>query len=255
MMGADQQGFQTGPRWSDSMNRNRLWAAMTALTLIPLAGPVVHGQGHVDDVGLTVLAPGGPITTSGGDWSGTYAGRVFEGIFAANTASSPGFDAASGTFPLGSQIRFDFAKQLLYWNGTALATPTASMTLDFQAGQFATITGGDMAGAPGFIIDSVTAGGGFHDHLDYTVSAGAPAGLYGLVLTLGPGGGSTGFTSSAPFLVTLMQGNLDPTSYTAGMNALVDAAFVPVPEPSTLALAVLAAAAGIPLARLRRLKK
>jgi hypothetical protein len=225
-------------------------------TAAALTGSVARAQVHFDDIQLSVPVTDGPIVTAGGDWTGTYAGRVFEGIFdAGGQAGSPGFDSPGGTFDPAATIRFDFAKQLLYWNGSALATPSATMTLDYQETRFATITGTELAGGPGFVITSVPGTGAFHDHLDYTVSAGAAAGLYGLVLTLGPGGSGMGFTQSEPFLVTFLQGNLDLPEYQAGMEALVDVAFAPVPEPSTVGLLGIAAVAGGWLASRRAWKK
>lgn len=207
-------------------------------------GPALLAQGHMDDVGLSVLAPGGRIVTAGGDWQGTYAGRVFEGVFdGSGLATSPGFDAPAATFRAGAQLRFDFAKQLLYWNGSALATPAATMTLDYQ-GSSATITGGAVTGGPGFLFPAVPIDGSFHPHLNYGISSGAATGLYGVVLTLGPGEGSTGFSTSEPFLVTFLQDSLSTSSYNDGMQALVGAAFVPVPEPSGLLLSSAAALAG-----------
>lgn len=227
--------------------------SIAAVLICLLARTVAHGQVHVDDIRLSVPAPGGPIVTSGGEWPGTYAGRVFEDVFTSNAAASPGFDSPVGTFQAGSQIRFDFARELLYWNGSALAVPAATMTLnDENFARFATITGSDVAGAVGFNISSVPSNGSFHQHLNYVVSSGAAAGLYGLVLTLGPQEGSVGFTTSESFLVTFLQGSLDTPSYDAGMDALVGAAFAPVPEPSGIALGLAAAAALAAAARRRR---
>lgn len=210
---------------------------------------------HAGDVLLTVPTANGPIVTSGGEWVGTYAGRVFdEGIMPATapyTTGSPGFDSAAGTFPAAATIRYDFVKQLLYWNGSALAVPAATMTLDYVGNRPATITGTDFAGAPGAVITSVPSNGSFHEHLNYTLTSNAAAGLYGVVLTLGPDGGSTGFTASEPFLVTFSRGSFD--NYAAGLSTMVDAAFAPVPEPSGIALA--AAAAGGGWLALRRARK
>jgi hypothetical protein len=201
---------------------------------------------HAGDIELTVPTPNGPIVTSGGEWVGTYAGRVFdEGIMPANapyTTGSPGFDSATGTFPATATIRYDFVKQLLYWNGSALAAPAATMTLDYLGNRPATVTGTDFAGAPGAVITSVPSNGSFHEHLNYTLTNDAAAGLYGVVLTLGPGGSSTGFTTSEPFLVTFSRGTVD--NYATGLSTMVDAAFAPVPEPSGIALAAAAAGGG-----------
>jgi hypothetical protein len=202
---------------------------------------------HQGDILLTVPTADGPIATSGGTWSGEYAGRVFdEGLMplaAPYTTESPGFDSLAGTFPAGATIRVDFAKQLLYWDGFALAPPPAAMTLDYQGVRSATITGSDTAGAPGFVITSVPSTGAFHEHIDYSLPDGATTGLYGVVLTLGPGAGSTGFTTSEPFLVTFEQGFA--SNVPAGVQAMVDVAFAPVPEPSTLGLMGIAAAGGL----------
>lgn len=210
---------------------------------------------HAGDILLTVPTANGPIVTSGGEWVGTYAGRVFdEGNMPPNapyTTGSPGFDSATGTFPAAATIRYDFVKQLLYWNGSAMATPAATMTLDYLGSRPATVTGTDFAGAPGAVITSVPANGSFHEHLNYTLSNNAADGLYGVVLTLGPGAGSTGFTTSEPFLVTFALGSFD--NYATGLATMVDAAFAPVPEPSGIALA--AAAAGGGWLALRRARK
>ena len=184
-------------------------------------------QLHSGDITLSVPVAGGPIVTTGGEWVGEYAGRVFdEGIMPATppfVTSSPGFDSSTGTFPAGSLIRFDFVKELLFWDGAMLAPTTATMTVDYQDVRFATISGGDTAGAPGFIITSVPSNGSFHEHLDYALPSGAAAGLYGLVLTLGPGGSTPAFTTSDSFLVTFARGSF--SGYVAGLEAMVDAAF------------------------------
>ncbi|MFM7136960.1 MAG: hypothetical protein ACKO1M_07815 [Planctomycetota bacterium] len=219
-------------------------ALLLITTWILLAGTALAQ--HVGDIVLTRPAANGPIVTSGGGWLGPFAGRVFdEGLMPASapyTTDAPGFGSATGAFPAGATIRYDFVKQLLYWNGTAMATPTATMTLDYRGNRPATITGTDFAGAPGAVITSVGSNGSFHEHLNYTLTSNAAAGLYGVVLTLGPGAGSTGFTTSEPFLVTFERGTVD--NYATGLSTMVDTAFAPVPEPAGLALGAAAAAGG-----------
>lgn len=196
------------------------------LAWVALATQAV-AQLHSGDITLRVPVAGGPIVTAGGEWVGEYAGRVFdEGIMPAAppfVTSSPGFDSSTGTFPAGSLIRFDFVKELLFWDGAMLAPTTATMTVDYQDVRFATISGSDTAGAPGFIITSVPGNGSFHEHLDYALPGDAAAGLYGLVLTLGPGGATSAFTTSDSFLVTFARGSF--SGYVAGLEAMVDAAF------------------------------
>lgn len=211
-------------------------------------------QVHSGDIELSVPTAGGPIVTDGGDWTGTYAGRVFEGVFpltAPFTTDAPGFDSLTGTFPAGDTIRLDFVKQLLFWDGSALVSPNVGMTLDYQGVRSATITGTDFGGLSGFVITSVPSNGAFHEHIDYAVPNTAADGLYGVVLTLGPGSPTTAFTTSDAFLVTFEQGtSLTPTSYDAGMQAMVDVAFVP--EPGGLLMAVAGIAGGSLLLRRRR---
>jgi len=201
---------------------------------------------HAGDILLTLPTPNGPIVTSGGEWAGPYAGRVFEeGIMPSTapfTTAAPGFDGASGTFPAGGMIRYDFVKQLLYWSGSTMATPAATMTLDYGGDHAATVTGTDVGGAAGAVITPVPSNGSFHAHPNYTLTNNAAAGLYGIVLTLGPGSGSTGFTTSEPFLVTFSRGIVN--DYATGLATMVDTAFAPVPEPSGVVLAAAAAGAG-----------
>ena len=205
---------------------------------------VAAAQLHSGDIDLDVPVVGGPIVTSGGDWTGTFAGRVFEGVMSSTppyVTTAPGFDSLAGTFPVvpaPAQIRFDFVSQLLYWNGTALTTPASALTVSFSS-QSATVTGSDTAGKAGFVIAPVSAQGAFHDHLTYSLPTGAASGLYGAVLSLGPAVGSTGFTTSDPFLITFLHGSV--ADIPGGMDALVNAAFVP--EPSGVGIAGVAAAA------------
>jgi hypothetical protein len=218
--------------------------AATTLAVVGLAGRA-HAQ-HSGDIELDVLVANGPIVTSGGDYTGTYAGRVFEGVMPSITpleTDAPGFDSLNGTFPANAQIRFDFVKQLLYWNGTALTTPASSLTVSYGSSKTATIGGGDTAGLPGFVIAPADSAGAFHKHMFFSLPDGAAAGLYGAVMTLGPGPGATGFTTSDSYLVAFSNGSF--LDQAAGLDAMVDVAFAPVPEPSTWVLAGTGLAAAV----------
>lgn len=213
-----------------------IFAATALAAVVGLAGRA-RAQ-HSGDIELDVPVANGPIVTSGGDYTGTYAGRVFEGIMpsvAPLETDAPGFDSLNNTFPANAQIRFDFVKQLLYWNGTALTTPASSLTVSYGSSKTATIGGGDTAGLPGFVIAPANAQGSFHTHMFFSLPEDAAAGLYGAVMTLGPGPGATGFTTSDSYLVAFSNGSFsDPVG---GLDAMVDVAFAPVPEPSTWVLA------------------
>jgi len=122
-------------------------------------------------------------------------------------------------------------------------SPNVGMTLDYQGVRSATITGTDFGGLSGFVITSVPSNGSFHEHIDYAVPNTAADGLYGVVLTLGPGGPTTAFTTSDSFLVTFEQGtSLTPATYDAGMQAMVNVALVPEPAGGMLAAAGVVAA-------------
>lgn len=201
----------------------------------------------ITDVNMTIPSPGGRIVTSGGDWSGEFAGRVFEGIATLTSGTlryteNPGFYAPDFTFPLtttGSQarLRLDFTKELLYWSGTALESPAAGLRVSY-GGRTAWITGTDTAGATGIFLSSAT-NGGYHEHARFSIPSVAPNGLYGFTFELGPDGASVGtFSPSLPLLITVQKGSLSTEAYAAGMNALVTAALVP--EPSTLGMAAAA---------------
>lgn len=206
----------------------------------------------VTDVNMSIPTPGGAIITSGGEWSGQFAGRVFESIATTTSGTliyteNPGFYSPALTFPLtttGSQarLRLDFTKELLYWTGTSLAAPSAGLRVSSGA-RTAWITGTDTAGAPGIFL-STAIDGGFHTHVRFSIPTAAPAGLYGFTFALGPDGTSVStFQQSQPLLITIQKGTLSPQDYAAGMNALVTTALAPVPEPSTLGMA--AAATGV----------
>jgi hypothetical protein len=214
-----------------------------SLGIAALSVQVAHAGPHTD-VEILLPTANGSIVTAGGDYVGDLAGRVFEGEFISNLATEPGFDAQTGTFAPGAEIRFDVVKQLMYWNGTALVAPTSNVAISFGINAV-TVTGTDYSGLPGFRIG--TAGlsgpgtGGFHTDLDFDLSAGAPDGLYGVVLTLGPQAPTTGFTTSLPFLMAFSQGTVANPS--AGLDAMANAALVP--EPSSVVLAGLGAAGAL----------
>jgi hypothetical protein len=197
------------------------------------------------DINLSIPSPGSPLLTTGGTWTGMYAGKVFESFIPTLSTGDPGFFASAGTFATGSRIRIDFTKELMFWNGSSLATPAAGLTIA-TGPRSATITGTSFGGAPGIFLSTVSIDGSYHMHATWSLPAGAATGIYGVVATLGPDGATTGFTTSDPFLVTFEKG-VSP-NYEAGLNAMVNAALVPEPSAVVLTIAGLAGAA----IRLRR---
>lgn len=197
-----------------------------------------NAQVHTDDIGVSLDA-NGKIVTSGGDWQGPYAGRVFEGILPSSSpfeTDAPGFAGSVGTFSPNANVRLAAVKELLYWNGERLVPTASSMTLSYGS-KSATITGTPLVDATGFDIPASNTGA-FHRHVWYALDSSAADGLYGILLTLGPGAGATGFSSSDPFLIAFGKG--DVLDMEGGINAMVNAAVVP--EPSGVVLAALGAA-------------
>lgn len=210
--------------------RKSVLSMLTANAL--LTAPVFADGLHLD---VDVEIQEGKLVTAGGEYAtGPLAGRVFHSEMAPGTPFStiePGFDAAANTFALGAQVRFDFVQQLLYWSGTALAAPTANVTVSLGQNT-RTISGTDTAGLAGFLVATSGSTGGFHQDLTWSLPAAAPDGLYGVVLTLGPEAGTTGFTSSDAFLIGFQKGDVADVS--GGLEAMATVAAVP--EPSTWVL-------------------
>lgn len=230
---------------------NHYWIPSLVISVaVVLAGTGTASADAVVDVNLSIPTSGSPLLTTGGTWTGIYAGKVFEGFIPTSSTTDPGFFASAGTFATGSRIRIDFTKELLFWNGSSLATPAAGLTIS-TGPRSATITGTSFSGAPGIFLSTVPTNGSYHMHPTWSLPAGAAIGIYGVVATLGPDGATTGFTTSAPFLVTFEKG-VSP-NYEAGLNAMVNAALVP--EPSAVVLTVVGlVGAAIQLRRKLRLR-
>lgn len=210
------------------------------LCVISLMPTSVDAQIHAGDVQLLLI--NSRLTTAGGAYPGPLNGRVFEGIIpSGGTTDNPGFDSAAGFLQPGETIRFDFVREVLYWNGTTLTQSPRSMTVAIGSSQ-ATLSPTDFGGKAGFEIAGGDAIGAFHQHLFFSIGSGAPAGLYGVVLTLGPAGTST-FGTSEPFLMAFRR-NAAALNPQAGLDAMA-ATLVAVPEPSSLGLSLVGVAAGL----------
>lgn len=226
------------------MNPSRIPSLVISAAVI-LMGAGTASADAVVDINLSIPTSGSPLLTTGGTWTGIYAGKVFESFIASTSTGDPGFFASAGTFAATSRIRIDFTQELLFWNGSSLATPAVGLTIA-TGPRSATITGTSFGGAPGIFLSTVSLNGSYHMHATWSLPAGAASGIYGVVATLGPDGATTGFTTSAPFLVTFEKG-VSP-NYEAGVNAMVNAALVPEPSAVVLTVAGIVGAA----MRLRR---
>ena len=148
-------------------------------------------------------------------------GLIFEGEFGtglfSNVATEPGFasepEEGQG---IGADdlIGFNVLGPLTYWDGTSFQSPgettltiagvgaasdvVVSATSEIQLADFM---------APANLIGQADAMGEFHSDLSFTISAGAPIGGYGLMLSLSTDG--EGIADSDPFGVFLNFGELD----------------------------------------------
>ena len=121
----------------------------------------------------------------------------------------------------------------------------------YQFANSVTLSANDTNGKPGLLLGGASSNGEVHIHVDYELPTTAPAGVYGLMLTVGPTGTAT-FEKSDPILVALRRGatNLNPDQGVAAMAALLPTP-VPVPEPTGLGLAA-GAAVAVAVIRCRR---
>lgn len=193
-------------------------------------------HGH-SDVEFSFVA--GAIDVEPGDEGFVFEGEFGEGAFA-NVASEPGFGSEveeGAGINAGNIVGFNVLKPLFYWDGAQATSPgDASITIAGAGGAGDTVvsasTGEQLADftTPANLIGQAADDGDFHTDLDFTVSDGAPAGGYGLVLSLStddPGG----IGDSNPFGIFLNFG-LDEALFEAGVGAFNQV----VPEPSSMIL-------------------
>lgn len=234
----------------NSRSLTNIVVLLVSLIVVASATSKANAQAHANDIQLLLI--NSRLTTTGGTYAGSLNGRVFEGSFprASGQTGDPGFGSAAEFLASGEKIRFDFVREVLYWNGTALTQSPRSVTATTLAGLSSTLSPTDFGGKAGVEIgggDVLT--GAFHHHLNFSFGgSNAPNGVYGLIMTLGAAG-TASFGTSEPFLIAFHRGSsgLNPA---AGVDAM--AALVAVPEPSTLVLAVAGIVAGFVRRQRRR---
>lgn len=184
------------------------------------------------------------------------------GAVVANDLSTPGFQPLPGGQALGFRfVSHEIAglrSNLFYWNGLD-STTTPNGVIDagdvrftpaapghrlsfFLGGTNASVFGTD-ADVAGFTLQTTTASGTIHRHVDSYLdfsSAAPPAGIYLLALEFT----MAGHTNSDPlFLVYDVNRNATDAQAVA-MSWVQDNLVIPVPEPSGMILALFGAAAG-----------
>lgn len=175
-----------------------------------LAGLPAIAQLHSSDIAVGVVD--GRIVTGVIDpdtgtpafpWSvylGTFGdlGPGFE-----NFTSDPGFDSL-GVFAPGTKIGFDILRALRSWDGSGFSTIPAETIVIAKGGQQAQTPASDSVVA-GFVFGEANAGGKFHHHVGYTLTAPHASGVYLLELRLW----SPTLEESKPFWIVFNQ-NEDP---------------------------------------------
>lgn len=186
-------------------------------------------------------------------------GLVFEAEFGedafANFASEPGIASEieeGAGINAGNVIGFNVLDKLFYWNGSEAVSPGDATVTIAGAGGSADVVVSGTSGiqladfmTPSNLLGQADADGDFHVDPGFTISDGAAAGGYGLVLSLSTDDAG-GIADSEPFGIFLNFG-LEEEAFEMGVEAFAAA----VPEPSSLMLLSFAAV-GLAAVRRRR---
>lgn len=185
-------------------------------------------------------------------------GFIFEGEFGedafANFASEPGIASEleeGAGINSGDIIGFNVLENLFYWDGSQVASPgAATISIAGVGGSPDAVVSGSSGllpvdfTAPLNLLGQAGADGDFHVDPGFTISDGAPAGGYGLILSLSTD--EAGIADSQPFGIFLNFG-LEEEMFEAGVESFATS----VPEPSSLMLVVFGVA-GLGVLRRKR---
>ncbi len=221
--------------------------------------PVAHAQHSDVEFGYD----GGMIDIEFG-----AEGRIFEGDFVVGglfdrTTDDPGWasELSEGLgIGAGDLVGYNVLENLFYWDGTAEAATTASITFDHfpaiadnvvsQSGS--TSANVSFTGTLTNVIDQADGAGEFHQHIDWSLSAGSPTGAYGVLLDLETD--AAGIANSESFGVIWNFG-LNDTQFEAGVDHFVttrNLSISAVPEPGSAMLLLAGGASAMLLRRRRR---
>ena len=194
----------------------------------------------------------GAIEVEAGEEGFVFEGEFGEGAFS-NFASEPGIASEieeGAGINAGNIIGYNVLDSLFYWDGTQVASAgDATLTVAGAGGAADTVisaTSGPQPvsfSTPANLLGQAGDDGDFHVDPGFTISNGAAAGGYGLVLSLSTND-EAGIADSDPFGIFLNFG-LEEAAFEAGVEAFAEV----VPEPSSLTLVMLGVAS---LGMLRR---
>jgi hypothetical protein len=191
---------------------------------------------HTGDIGITIDA--GRITTRAIVASGIAEPlRVFPGAFADTGVpwftANPGYDASPNTLPTGTRLGFRFMGPIRVWDGDSFELTSSAGALAGERIRLSFLTVNATSGAvpvPGFDL-AVQSDGGWHRHLNMTLlsapGAAAPdPGTYLIPLQLYST--AVGIEASEEFWLVL-NGGSDAATFSAALNAAIDAMNPPCP--------------------------
>ena len=182
-----------------------------------------------------------------------FEGEFGEGVFA-NFSGEPGIasevEEGAGINP-GDIVGFNVLDTLFYWDGSQVASPgDTTVTIAAFGGSPDAVVSSSSAVQladftnPANLLGQAADDGDFHVDPGFTISDGAPAGGYGLVLSLSSD--ADGIAESEPFGIFLNFG-LAEEMFEAGVESFGAS----VPEPSSLLLVVVGIAGLCVLRRTR----
>jgi hypothetical protein len=201
------------------------------------------------DVDVEFEIAGGALTVPLVD-----TGRLFPSEFPqppdplAYFADEPGFEAEPGALGAGDQLGAEALSHLLFWDGFAAGLAPAGVKLNIAKGPLSLLDLEGTGPLGSFSFAEAGGDGGIHQHLGFSLLhedpgmpgaflPGGPTGVYGLHLRLT----SPQHGSSEGLLIAFNNG-LPEDDFSAAAQALAEHAGVPVPEPASLLLALLALA-------------
>lgn len=211
----------------------RIW--MAALAAVAWVALVPSGTALAQHADVEFGYDGGQIEIEPGD-----EGLIFEGEFPTSGlferfTINPGFasetDEGLGIGP-GDIVSYNVLDNLFFWSAVTsdFADPGATtITIGNAIGPDTIVGGATGVIAPGGVIGQAGGDGDFHAHLDFTLSAGAASGAYGLLLELDTD--ATSIANSDPFFIVFNFGLSESVFEDQAIPA-----FAAIPEPSSVVL-------------------
>lgn len=207
----------------------------TMIAVLLLSATPAFAQLHGGDVGLDVV---GEQIVTGDRVFGAEFGEIIP-----NEVDEPGFDSLPGTFPNDSSIGFLILDSLRKWDGTDFDTiPAETISIRFGTSLGPITTPATPGIVDGFDLN-VASDGSWHRHFDFILDSPASTGVYLLQLQLNSS--NIGIAPTDPFFIVFNQNDTE-LNHDAAI-AFVESSLT-VPEPGSMAFALMVSCAGLILA-------